>query len=123
MSEKQALVDFVTITSALPAVCFSSGRDRCSNQYHAAPNTTNKATALQRIGEVGPQPQRVVAVLQRALQFTDNAAHPTAVFEGFHVLGIEPQRAVEIFDRKVIGALAGIDLTAPVQRVLIVGII
>src|SRR5438105_6996442 len=45
MSEKQALVDFVTITSALPAACFSSGRERCSNQYHAAPNTTNKATA------------------------------------------------------------------------------
>src|SRR5436190_24164244 len=45
MSEKQALVDFATITSALPADCFSSGRERCSNQYHAPPNTTNKATA------------------------------------------------------------------------------
>src|SRR4051812_34900703 len=45
MSEKQALVDLVTITSALPADCFSSGRERCSNQYHAAANTTNKATA------------------------------------------------------------------------------
>src|SRR3954451_14387407 len=45
MSEKQALVDLVTITSALPADCFSSGRERCSNQYHAAANTTNNATA------------------------------------------------------------------------------
>src|SRR5436190_24272443 len=45
MSEKQSFVDFATITSALPADCFSSGRERCSNQYHAAPNTTNKVTA------------------------------------------------------------------------------
>src|SRR5215210_4782661 len=45
MSEKQALVDFVTITSAVPEVCFSSGRGRCRIQYHAAPKTTNKTTA------------------------------------------------------------------------------
>src|SRR5439155_16029327 len=32
MSEKQALVDLVTITSAWPGVSFSSARGRCSNQ-------------------------------------------------------------------------------------------
>src|SRR3954454_12599574 len=43
-SEKQALVDLATITSALPEVCLSSARGRCSIQYQAPPKTTNKAT-------------------------------------------------------------------------------
>src|SRR6266404_2403520 len=43
MSEKQASVDLVTMTSALPAASFASGRERCSTQYHPAPKA---ATAI-----------------------------------------------------------------------------
>ena len=49
-SEKQALVDFVTMTSALLGVSFSSGRERCSNQYHppiSAANTTAPIAGLR----------------------------------------------------------------------------
>src|SRR5258707_2121898 len=45
-SEKQALVDFVTTTSALLGVSFSSGCGRCSNQYHAPPRAAKKTTAI-----------------------------------------------------------------------------
>ena len=45
MSEKQALVDFVTTTSAAPGVSFSTARERCSNQYHAPPSAAKKTTA------------------------------------------------------------------------------
>src|ERR1700760_1433699 len=44
-SEKQALVDFVTITSALFAVSFSSEWERCSNQYQTAPRTMKTTVA------------------------------------------------------------------------------
>src|ERR1700730_15855743 len=43
-SEKQALVDLVTITSALLGVSFSSGWERCSNQYHPPPRATTNTT-------------------------------------------------------------------------------
>src|SRR5450755_3146021 len=46
MSEKQALVDFVTMTSALLGVSLSSGRARCSNQYHPPPRTATATTAI-----------------------------------------------------------------------------
>src|SRR5260370_18690470 len=45
-SEKQAWVDFVTTTSALLDVSFSSGCGRCSNQYHAPPSAAKKTTAI-----------------------------------------------------------------------------
>jgi hypothetical protein len=44
-SEKHALVDFVTMTRALLGVSFSSGRERCSNQYQAPPSIAKTATA------------------------------------------------------------------------------
>src|ERR1700736_3591474 len=43
-SEKQALVDLVTMTSALLDVSFSSGWGRCSNQYHPPPRATTTTT-------------------------------------------------------------------------------
>ncbi len=47
-SEKQALVAFVTMTRALLGVSFSSGRGRCSNQYH--PPTSAAATTTPNAG-------------------------------------------------------------------------
>src|SRR5258706_1650196 len=47
-SEKQALVAFVTMTRALVGVSFSSGRGRCSNQYH--PPTSAAATTTPNAG-------------------------------------------------------------------------
>src|SRR2546423_12917513 len=45
MSEKQALVDFTTMTSALLGVSFSSCRERVSNQYHPTPSAAKKNAA------------------------------------------------------------------------------
>src|ERR1700733_2448550 len=45
MSEKQALVDLVTVTRALLGVSFSSGSGRCSNQYQPPNSATTKSTA------------------------------------------------------------------------------
>src|ERR1700676_3269056 len=47
-SEKQALVDFVTMTVALLGVSFSSGCARCSNQYQ--PPTKTAATTTPSAG-------------------------------------------------------------------------
>src|SRR5258708_19560412 len=44
-SEKQALVAFATMTSALLGVSFSSGRGRCSIQYHPPARATTMTTA------------------------------------------------------------------------------
>src|SRR5246127_3519998 len=77
----------------------------------------NQAAAVERVDEVGAQPERLVAILQRRLQVADHRACPTAIVEGFNVLRIQPDRVVEILDRQAVGALAGIDLSAAVQRV------
>src|SRR5260370_36577820 len=52
-SEKQALVDFVTTTSALLGVSFSSGCGRCSNQDHAPPRAAKKTTAIAGLRHSG----------------------------------------------------------------------
>mgnify|MGYP003694759669 CR=1 FL=1 len=57
------------------------------------------------------------------LQVADHGAGPAAVVEGFDVLGVQPQRGVEVLDGKIVGALAGIDLSAPVERAGVVGIV
>src|ERR1017187_9936148 len=46
MSEKQALVDFATMTRALLEVSFSSTWGRCSIQYHPAPRAATTTTAI-----------------------------------------------------------------------------
>ena len=73
-----------------------------------------KPAAVERIDEVRAQPKRFVAVLQRRLQVADHGACPAAIIVSFDVLRVQPERVVEIVDGEVIGALAGIDLAAPV---------
>src|SRR5438445_3231969 len=72
----------------------------------------DQAAAVQRVDEVRTQPKRFVAILERRLQVADHATGPTAVVEGFHVPGIDPDRVVKILYRKAIGPLAGRDLAA-----------
>src|SRR6266481_1991611 len=80
-------------------------------------------SAAARIDKARTQPERLVAILQGALQLADHGAGPATIVQRLDVLRVEPDRVVEILDRKAIGALAGINLSAPIKRVLIVGIV
>src|ERR1700761_3167043 len=46
----------------------------------------NQTAAVQRVDEIGPQPQRLIAILQGRLQVADHRARPAAVVQGFDVL-------------------------------------
>ena len=83
----------------------------------------DKATAVEGIDKVRAQPKRLVAIPQRRLQVADHGAGPAAVVVGLDVLRIEPDRVVEVLDGEAIGPLAGIDLSAPVERARVVGIV
>ena len=76
----------------------------------------HQTAAVEGIDKIRSQPKRLVAIPQRRLQVADHGASPAAVIVGFHILGIEPQRIVEILDGKGVGPLAGIDLPAPIMR-------
>src|SRR5260370_3052497 len=97
MSEKQALVDFVTTTRAVPGVSFTSGWERCSNQYHTPPRAAKKTTAsagftysvsviagsfqtclADTIGDLGHHCERSEAIQLRSFRGADNGAAPSA---------------------------------------------
>jgi hypothetical protein len=74
----------------------------------------DEPSAVEGIDEVRAQPKRFVAIPERRLQIADHGARPTSVVIGLDVLRVQSERVVEILDRKAVGALARIDLSAPV---------
>src|SRR5262249_1734060 len=72
----------------------------------------DEPAAVKRVNEVRPQPKGLVAILQGRLQIADHGACPATVVESFHVLRVHADRVVEILNCKVIGPLAGVDLSA-----------
>jgi hypothetical protein len=74
----------------------------------------HKAAAIQGVGIIRPELQRLIAVSKRRLGLANLCARPATVVERFGVLGVEPQRLVEVRYRTGKLAILGVELTAPV---------
>ncbi len=78
-----------------------------------------QSAAVEGIGKAGTQPQRLVAILRCAGKVADHGPCPAAIVKGFDIPGVETERLVEIPERQLVGALAGMELSALVPGRLV----
>ena len=57
-----------------------------------------KASTIESVQVTGAERQRIIAILERSLQFAGHGFRPAPIVECFHILGIEPNNRIKILN-------------------------